>query len=41
MWVLNQNVKGGGNITTPNAFNKRTECNWIGAAITAASSLVS
>ena len=40
MFVLNQIVMGGGNITTPNAFNKRTECNWIGAAIGAASSLV-
>ena len=40
MFVLNQNVKGGGTITTPNAFNKRTECNWIVAAISAASSLV-
>ena len=40
MWVLNQNVKGGGNITTPNAFNKRTETNWVGAAISAGASLL-
>ena len=40
MFVLNQNIKGGGNITTFNAFNKRTQTNWIGAAIGAASSLV-
>ena len=40
MYVLNQNIKGGGNITAFNAFNQRTQCNWIGAAIGAASSLV-
>ena len=40
MFVLNQNIKGGGNITAFNAFNKRTECNWLGAAIGAATSLV-
>ena len=40
MFVLNQNIKGGGSITTLNAFNKRTPTNWIGAAIGAASSLV-
>ena len=40
MYVLNQNIKGGGNITTFNAFNKRTPTNWISAAIGAASSLV-
>ena len=36
MFVLNQNIKGGGNITTFNAFNKRTPCNiaaQVGAAI--------
>ena len=40
MFVLNQNIKGGGSITTLNAFNKRTPTNWIDAAIGAASSLV-
>ena len=40
MFVLNQNIKGGGSITTLNAFNKRTPCNLIGAAIDAVSSLV-
>lgn len=40
MFVLNQNIKGGGSITTLNAFNKRTETNFLGAAIGAASSLV-
>ena len=39
MFVLNQIVLGGGNITTLNAFNKRTECNFIGAAIAAGASL--
>ena len=29
MFVLNQNIKGGGSITTLNAFNKRTETNNI------------
>ena len=32
MFVINQNIKGGGSITTLNAFNKRTPCN-IGAQI--------
>ena len=41
MFVLNQNIKGGGSITTLNAFNKRTETNGvIEGAIGAASSLV-
>ena len=39
MYVLNQNIKGGGNITAFNAFNKRTPCNIIDAIIGAASSL--
>ena len=39
MFVLNQNIKGGGSITTLNAFNKRTQTNFIGAAIGAAASL--
>ena len=30
MFVLNQNIKGGGNITTLNAYNKRTPCNIVG-----------
>ena len=29
MFVLNQNIKGGGCITTLNAFNRRTPCNDI------------
>ena len=41
MFVLNQNIKGGGSITTLNAFNKRTETNDVTeGAIGAASSLV-
>ena len=40
MYVLNQNIKGGGNITAFNAFNKRTQTNLIGTDIGAASSLV-
>ena len=41
MFVLNQNIKGGGSITTLNAFNKRTPTNGIlGPVIGAASSLV-
>ena len=41
MFVLYQNIKGGGNFTTLNAFNKRTETNdVIDASIGAASSLV-
>ena len=40
MFVLNQNIKGGGNITAFNALYKRTPCNLIGEAIGAASSLV-
>jgi hypothetical protein len=40
MFILNQNIKGGGNITAFNAFNKRTETNLLGAVIGAASSLV-
>ena len=40
MFVLNQNIKGGGSITTLNAFNKRTPTNIIGEAVSAASSLV-
>jgi hypothetical protein len=40
MFVLNQNIKGGGNITAFNAFNKRTSTNFIDAAIGAVSSLV-
>ena len=41
MFVLNQNIKGGGNITAFNAFNKRTECNiaaQVGAAMVGAGS---
>ena len=41
MYVLNQNIKGGGNITAFNAFNKRTPCNiaaQVGAAIVGAGS---
>ena len=40
MFVFNQNIKGGGNITAFNAFNKRTETNFLGAVVGAASSLV-
>ena len=41
MFVLNQNIKGGGSITTLNAFNKRTPTNnLLGPVIGAASSLV-
>ena len=40
MFVLNQNIKGGGSFTTLNAFNKRTQTNIIDAAIGAASSIV-
>ena len=41
MFVLNQNIKGGGSITTLNAFNKRTLTNdLLGAAIGGASSIV-
>ena len=29
MFVLSQNIKGGGSFTTLNAFNKRTETNNI------------
>ena len=39
MFVLNQNIKGGGCITTLNAFNKRTPTKIIDEAIGAASSL--
>ena len=35
MFVQNQNIKGGGSITTLNAFNKRTPCN-IAAEVVAA-----
>ena len=41
MYVLNQNIKGGGNITAFNAFNKRTPCNiaaQVGAALVGAGS---
>ena len=41
MFVLNQNIKGGGNITAFNAFNKRTPCNiaaQVGAALVGAGS---
>ena len=41
MFVLNQNIKGGGNITAFNAFNQRTPCNiaaQVGAAIAGAGS---
>ena len=41
MFVLNQNIKGGGSITTLNAFNKRTVTNdLVSGAVGAASSLV-
>ena len=33
MFVLNQNIKGGGSITTLNAFNKRTETNNLGGIV--------
>ena len=39
MFVLNQNIKGGGSITTLNAFNKRTETHILGAIVGAASSV--
>ena len=40
MFVLNQNIKGGGTITTLNAFNKRTQTNdLVGGVVSAASSL--
>ena len=41
MYVLNQNIKGGGNITAFNAFTKRTPCNIaaeIGSSIVGAGS---
>ena len=41
MFVLNQNIKGGGSITTLNAFSKRTLTNdLLGAAIGGASTIV-
>ena len=41
MFVLNQNIKGGGSITTLNAFSKRTLTNSVlDAAIGGASSVV-
>ena len=40
MFVLNQNIKGGGSITTLNAFNKRTETNDVlGGVISGVSSI--
>ena len=42
MFVLNQNIKGGGSITTLNAFNKRTETNdLVGGVISGVSSIAS
>ena len=41
MYVLNQNIMGGGNITAHNAFNKRTPCNiaaQVGAAVVSGAS---
>ena len=41
MFVLYQNIKGGGSITTLNAFNKRTPCNilsQVGSALVGAGS---